>query len=224
MVLPSTSADILEPGNPYMLETQRYSPDPDLSPLQHHVLSLLAQGVSTTAAAAAAGVHRNTVGTWRRTSPAFARELEFAARERSMFWHDQAAALAEKAVAVLSEILDDKNASPALRLRAALKVIAMAADPQPRPMKAFPTSAAEAEAVHGRTLLLHSLMNEQENEPAQNDENEQHSAQNCTNQPIRRAPEPGRNTPCPCKSGLKYKRCCLNRRADCPTEALAQAS
>jgi len=133
------------------------------------------------------------------------------ARERSMFWHDQAAALAEQAVTVLSEILDDKTASPALRLRAALKVISMASDPQPRPMKPFPTSAAEAEAVHGRTLLLHSLMNEQENEPAQTTENVQHSAQSCTAQPIRRAPEPGRNTPCPCKSGLKYKRCCANR-------------
>ena len=194
-----------------MQETQRYSPDPDLSPAQHHVLSLLAQGVSTTEAAAAAGVHRNTVGTWRRTNPAFARELEFAARERSMFWHDQAAALAEKAVAVLSEILDDKTASPSLRLRAALKVVSMASDPQPRPMKPFPTSAAEAEAVHGRTLLLRSLINESE---AQSDENVQHSAQSCTapctTQPIRRTPEPGRNTPCPCKSGLKYKRCCAN--------------
>jgi DNA-binding CsgD family transcriptional regulator len=52
-----------------MQETQRYSPDPDLSPAQHHVLSLLAEGVSTTEAAAAAGVHRNTVGTWRRNQP-----------------------------------------------------------------------------------------------------------------------------------------------------------
>ena len=194
-----------------MQETQRYTPDPDLSPAQHHVLSLLAQGVSTTEAAAAAGVHRNTVGTWRRTHPAFARELEFAARERSMFWHDQAAALAEKAVAVLSEILDDKTASPSLRLRAALKVIDMAADPQPVPMKAFPISAAP----HG---------------PAHNDENVQHSAQSCTaqptnqptNQPIRPASEPGRNTPCPCKSGLKYKRCCWNRSANPPAqEAMA---
>lgn len=211
-----------------MPETQRYSPDPDLSPVQHHVLSLLAQGVSTTAAAAAAGVHRNTVGTWRRTSPAFAREIEFAARERSLFWHDQAAGLAEKAVTVLSEILDDKSSSPALRLRAALKVISMASDPQPGPMKPFPTSAAEAEAVHGRTLLLHSLMNRNLNEePAEspkNTETVQHSAQSCPapspTQPIRRAPEPGRNTPCPCKSGLKYKRCCANR----PVQAMAKAS
>jgi uncharacterized protein YecA (UPF0149 family) len=68
--------------------------------------------------------------------------------------------------------------------------------------------------------LLHSLMNEQENEPAQNNENVQHSAQSrtapSTTQPIRRAPEPGRNTPCPCKSGLKYKRCCANRRDTSP--------
>jgi hypothetical protein len=171
-----------------MPETQRYSPDPNLSPMQHHVLSLLAQGVSTPEAAAAAGVHRNTVGTWRRTNPAFAREIEFAARERSMFWHDQAAALAEKAVTVLSEILDDKSASPALRLRAALKVISMASDPQPGPMKPFPTSAAEAEAIHGRTLLLHSLMSEDQNEtqnetPAettpQNTATVQDSAQSC---------------------------------------------
>jgi hypothetical protein len=190
-----------------MQETQRYSPDPDLSPAQHHVLSLLAQGVSTTEAAAAAGVHRNTVGTWRRTHPAFARELEFAARERSLFWHDQAAALAEKAVAVLTEILDDKTASPALRLRAALKVVSMASGPQPSPavsnVTPFPTSAAEAEAVQVA--------------PAAEIENVHNSAQSCTppstNQPIRRTPEPGRNSPCPCGSGVKYKRCCANRPA-----------
>jgi uncharacterized protein YecA (UPF0149 family) len=55
-------------------------------------------------------------------------------------------------------------------------------------------------------------MNEQEDEPAETTENVHNSAQNCTappaNQPVRRAPEPGRNSPCPCKSGMKYKRCC----------------
>jgi hypothetical protein len=33
----------------------------------------------------------------------------------------------------------------------------------------------------------------------------------CKNEPIRVAPKPGRNEPCPCGSGLKFKRCCLNR-------------
>jgi hypothetical protein len=31
------------------------------------------------------------------------------------------------------------------------------------------------------------------------------------NEPIRVAPQPGRNEVCPCGSGLKFKRCCLNR-------------
>jgi hypothetical protein len=204
-----------------MQETQRYSPDPTLSPVQHQVLSLLTQGVSTSAAAEAAGVHRNTVATWRRTGPAFARELEFAARERSMFWHDQAAALAEKAIAVLNEILDDKTASPSLRLRAAFKVIAMASDPQPGPMKPFPASAAEAEACIGQSLLLQTLANESEGQESENMHNSaqpptegrgiekdvEKTAQNCTS----RTTHPGRNAPCPCKSGLKYKRCCANR-------------
>jgi transposase-like protein len=30
-------------------------------------------------------------------------------------------------------------------------------------------------------------------------------------QPVRPAPRPGRNEPCPCGSGLKFKRCCLNK-------------
>jgi uncharacterized protein YecA (UPF0149 family) len=35
-------------------------------------------------------------------------------------------------------------------------------------------------------------------------------AQTCTKpQPIRVPPQPARNAQCPCKSGLKYKRCCL---------------
>ncbi len=30
-------------------------------------------------------------------------------------------------------------------------------------------------------------------------------------QPVRSTPRPGRNEPCPCGSGLKFKRCCLNK-------------
>jgi alpha-ketoglutarate-dependent taurine dioxygenase len=172
-----------------MSETQHYSPDPTLSPVQHQVLSLLAQGVSTSAAAAAAEIHRNTIANWRRTGPAFARELEFAAHERSMFWHDQAAALAEKAIAVLNEILDDKNASPALRLRAAFKVIAMASSP----MKSIPASDPEPEATTGQDLFQAIANLHNSAQPlAQNLEvdldNEletERPAQNCTNQPGR---------------------------------------
>jgi hypothetical protein len=192
------------------MQPDQYSPDPTLTPQQHHVLSLLAQGLSITAAAAAAGIHRNTAANWRRTIPAFARELDYACRERSLYWHDQAAALAQKAIEVISTILHSESAAPSLRLRAAMKILAIASDPQPAPMKPFPTSAAEAEAIAGRAMLLQTLANEAESssESAENLHNSAQPAQDCTTPPVRRPPQPGRNSPCPCKSGLKYKRCC----------------
>jgi hypothetical protein len=219
-----------------MQSTAQYSPDSTLTPTQHHVLSLLAQGASINAAANAAGIHRNTVANWRRVVPAFAREFEFAARERALFWHDHASGLAEKAVEVLSTILNDESAAPSLRLRAALKVISMATEitPNPGPAKPYPAFTAEVEAVHGQ-LLMQQVPDEEpqeaqreaaqeaasENpEPAQPAKNVHNSAQPCTNQPIRRPAEPGRNTPCPCGSGVKYKRCCATR----PAGGLAMAS
>jgi hypothetical protein len=42
----------------------------------------------------------------------------------------------------------------------------------------------------------------------------------CKNEPIRVTPQPGRNEPCRCGSGLKFKRCCLNR----PQNTLAAAA
>lgn len=47
-------------------------PEQILSSQQQHVLMLLAQGTSVADAAAAVGIHRNTVSSWRRTgSPEF---------------------------------------------------------------------------------------------------------------------------------------------------------
>jgi len=37
-------------------------------------------------------------------------------------------------------------------------------------------------------------------------------SQNHKIEPIRVTPQPGRNEPCPCNSGLKFKRCCLNKK------------
>jgi len=190
-------------------EATQYSPDSTLTPTQHHVLSLLAHGASITEAAAAADIHRNTVANWRRTDPAFAREFEFAGRERSLFWHDQAAALAQKAIEVMAAILNDETAAPSLRLRVALKVVSMAADPKPEPMRPFPASAAQCEAIDGRTMLLQAEYARFEAEKAKSVHN---SAQSTMVQPLptpyKRPAEPGRNSHCPCGSGLKYKRCC----------------
>jgi uncharacterized protein YecA (UPF0149 family) len=177
-------------------DLQPYSPDPTLTPDQHHVLALLAEGQSLTAAAEAVGVHRNTIRNWRRSVPAFAREIEFAVREQALVWHEASLILAPKAAAVLEEILNDPAASASIRLRAALAVLKMAAEPQPKSLRPFPTVAAEMEAEHGQLLKWKSQV--------------VHNAQSCTITPIRKAPEPGRNSICPCGSGLKYKRCCAS--------------
>jgi hypothetical protein len=34
--------------------------------------------------------------------------------------------------------------------------------------------------------------------------------------PVRASPQPGRNDPCPCGSGRKFKKCCLNKRKGSP--------
>ena len=112
----------------------KFSPDSSLTPAQHKVLALLADGRSIIDAAAAAGVHRNTVRNWRRALPAFAREAEWAAREQALAWHDCMVHLAPRAAHVLHHLLHDDSAAPALRLRAALAVLKAAADPQPKPL------------------------------------------------------------------------------------------
>jgi hypothetical protein len=132
-----------ERTSPMTQDLPHYSPDPSLTPDQHHVLTLLAEGHSLSGAAEAVGIHRNTIRNWRRSVPAFAREIEFAVREQALVWHEQALNLAPKAAAVLEEILNDPAAAASLRLRAALAVLKMAAEPQPKSLRALPTVAAE---------------------------------------------------------------------------------
>jgi hypothetical protein len=64
-------------------ELPNYSPDPALTADQHHVLAILVEGHSLSAAAETVGIHRNTIRNWRRAAPAFAREVEFAVREQA---------------------------------------------------------------------------------------------------------------------------------------------
>jgi len=188
-------------------EPQRYSPDPTLTAEQHHILALLAEGRSLSDAAAEVGIHRNTVRNWRLTVPAFARECEFAIREQAQIWHEHALQLAPRAAAVLHEILHDPAVSPAHRLRAALAVLKMAANPQPKALPPLHSFGAEMEALRGERLAKHPA----QFEPLVHEENPESCTilHNPTLRPtLHQAPEPGRNTPCPCGSGQKFKRCC----------------
>ena len=180
-----------------MPELERYSPDPSLTPDQHHVLSLLAEGKSIHDAAEAVGIHRNTIRNWRRAVPAFAREAEFAIREQAAAWHDQALRLAPRANSLLEELLNDPVASPALRVRIALAVLKTAADPHPKALPIEGTLGSELEALHGaRMARVSAVISENV---------QQEIPKPCTTV---HNPNLGRNSACPCGSGQKYKRCC----------------
>ena len=183
-------------------ELPNYSPDPSLTPVQHRVLALLAEGQSLTEAAAQAGVHRNTVRNWRRSVPAFARDCEFAVREQAVAWHDHLLQLAPQAAQVLHSVLHDESASPSLRLRAAVAVLKASADPHPKPLALIGTVTAELEALNGYCLA--------QKPPVVHNEIPKTRTM-MHNAPMRLPPEPGRNSLCPCGSGQKFKRCCANR-------------
>jgi uncharacterized protein YecA (UPF0149 family) len=180
-------------------------PDATLTPVQQEVLHRLACGESVLDAALGAGVHRNTVTNWRNTVPAFTRELERNTRERILQNQEKLANLVPHAIEVLSTILHNEKASPSVRLRAALSVMKMAAAvpqrepveepvpqtapvtvPAPKPLSPEPPAPVRAAPVS---------------------ENLHNSAQQL---PFRRPGEPARNALCPCGSGIKYKRCCVN--------------
>jgi transposase-like protein len=209
-----------------------FSPDSTLTPEQHRIVTLLAAGYSITEAAAAENIHRNTVGYWRRTQPNFARELEFAIREQRLYWHEQANRLAPQAIATLEELLTNPGTSPSLRFRAATLILKMATDPQTKPIHPTATAVPELEAISGQVhalrkdLLFRAPAAETlaetiaGPEPASDNSNIVQAAniavaaQICTKpQPIRVPARPGRNTACPCGSGLKFKRCCITKAA-----------
>jgi SEC-C motif len=215
-------------------ELAHYSPDPSLTPRQHHVLSLLAVGLSFSAAAEGAGVHRNTITNWRREIPSFATAFEKAARDQARAFQEEALDAVPLATQVILAILNDPATPPALRLRAAGMILKMAdiksaaqerevlidlqtgirtitEEPAPDPEK---VARLRAEIESTRAQIRAELEKRCALES-------QIPAQSCTI-PIRRAPEPGRNSLCPCGSGQKYKRCCAQLRttaADLPATA-----
>lgn len=183
-------------------ELPDYSPDPTLTPDQHYILALLAEGNSITQAADAVGIHRNAVRNWRRSVPAFAREMEFAVREQALVWHEQATQLAPIAAVELEKLLTSPETPPAVRLRAALVILKIAPEPKIQPLRAIVHTTVDLETTHGQILAFKKEIQRVQPPQIEND------AQSCTTETIRRPPEPGRNSTCPCGSGQKYKRCC----------------
>lgn len=105
-------------------------------------------------------------------------------------------ALADSAVEALRTLVSDPSTPPSVRLRAVTMILNLALDP-------------DSEAVPPQTGPLGSDEPEQNRfssvppVPYPGDDNVIRSAG--------AARKPGRNEDCPCGSGLKYKKCCLNR-------------
>lgn len=226
-----------------------------LTPEQNKVLILVSAGSTVQAAADSAGIHRNTILHWRRTSPGFQHAWDVARYEHQMELRDQLLPLATLAINVIREILENPVSTPSLRLRAALAVhkivstplpaqpdmsfseplpissepAAMLPDPVCPPSATPPTpdwlcSAQNDSLPPAQPEWLRSAQTENSVVQAKTMHNLAQSAGSFHTMPPSKAmpqlsksmhnaaqssPKPGRNTPCPCNSGRKYKQCCL---------------
>jgi hypothetical protein len=155
-----------------------------ISPVQDQVIAAVANGASIADAAAEAKVHRNTIGNWRRSSAIFRTAFSEALYDRALLIRDQADALAGTAVETIRAILLDPKVAPSVRLKAALAILKQASAPPPEAAEV--QSPATPKIVHNH-------------------------AQSTPTPIVRGEPRVGRNEPCPCASGRKYKLCCLNK-------------
>jgi transposase-like protein len=195
--------------------------DAALSPQQQQVIDALSDGVSSTDAAAQAGVHRNTIANWRRNSLFFREALADAQYDRALLFRDQTERRLDRALETLDAVLSDPKASASVRLKAALFIIDRASTPPP-PRKYPPVEISE---VHQQ--IVHPVHNNAqtaqcpapkpaptpapEAPTAENPPSVHNNAQNAQSPFRRETPKVGRNEPCPCGSGRKYKHCCLNQ-------------
>src|ERR1051325_10811228 len=108
--------------------------DYGLSTQQLAVIGALSSGVTITAAAEQAGIHRNTINYWRRNSLPFQYALSDAQYDRALFFRDKAEELVDLAIKTIHGILADAEAPASVRLRAALAILQTASTP-PKPKK-----------------------------------------------------------------------------------------
>ena len=197
-----------------------------LTPPQEQVLALISAGSSISQAAQTAGVHRNTVHNWIHSAPPFAEALSRSRYWNAMYWREQAQSLAAAAVDAIRVTLTDPSVPAGLRLKAAQSILALASTPPPQPPSpslpdffSIPPSIIrrrpeEPVAPVPNSAQLPPTPDHEEPElapAAQPSATVPNSAQSglLPRQPIRRAnPKIGRNDPCPCGSGKKFKRCC----------------
>ena len=220
-----------------------------LTPQQEKVLGLLSSGSTTTYAAGIEGIHRNTIQNWLRSDPEFQHALAHARQAKTLHWQGQAELLAADALETIRSLMTNPKTPPATRLRAAQIILSLATNPPMKLLKSVHKSAL-ASAVAGDEpqsddeegsacdpasgpepeKVLNSAQSLPEGAaavfgcdlPDSDPEKVHNSAQ--PQQPHRRpAPKIGRNELCPCGSGRKFKRCCVDKLGAVPPYALEAA-
>lgn len=166
------------------MSTAQTFPD-TLTPIQHQVIALLAQGQSTTVAAEACSLHRTTIHHWKRTNPDFANALADAREDAADHRRAQAHVHGDVALQAVRDLLDNPSTPPSVRLKAALYILNLAAP-----------STNNGAVQSKRTQPVPPPAR-----PATPDSSQ-------FNTSPASSPKIGRNAPCPCQSGRKYKHCC----------------
>jgi uncharacterized protein YchJ len=195
-----------------------------LNPLQLKVIDALSNGASLTDAAAQAGVRPNDISRWRRNSPDFREALAVTRYDRALLYRDRAVELADLAFETLRGVLTDPKSSPSTRLRAALFIIDKASTPpkleneEPAnldDMLATMKETAETAEAHSAQQMPADAQNctTMHNDTQPESASQMHNFAQKPETYRRSEPKIGRNDPCPCGSGKKYKLCCLNKSA-----------
>ena len=161
-----------------------------LNALQGDVLQALVAGQSISAAAKTVGIHRSTVHNWTRHKPAFARALLEARHCRAERMLDELGDLADLAINTFRQLFSDERAPASVRLKAAMEIAKLVESQRPT-LPETTLAPPLTPTVKGDRLDADLELHQVAVRPA-------------------RFANVGRNTPCPCGSSLKHKRCCGN--------------
>jgi len=197
--------------------------DYGLTSQQFTVICALSNGATAADAAEQAGVHRNTIANWRRNALPFQYAFAHAQYDRALLFREKSEALADLAIDNIRQILTDPQSPAAIRLRASLAILQIVSTP-PEPKKQVTLEIEKIKVVDNPEPQVlnqnndhpQNLHNNAQSEPASEIPAGASAAtpqpvHNSAQAPIRREhPKIGRNDACPCGSGKKYKRCCLD--------------
>lgn len=172
-----------------------------LTATQNQVVVALSTGASLSAAAQAAGISRSTIYSWLNDPlSVFSKAIDLAKQQFADSLRDQLHDAAVSALHALIAILNDPKASPSVKLKASLAIL---------------TRTDSGKKVWNLPQYAETELNTSE----QNFED----LPEPKSEPIR-VNKIGRNDFCPCGSGLKFKKCCLNKPANPQNSLLQEAS